>query len=62
LSSPRLELEGYEAVLAKSGEEAIKMVKNELPDIVLLDLRIPGIGGFDVCERLRNDSLTFFFQ
>jgi diguanylate cyclase (GGDEF)-like protein len=55
-----LELEGYEVVLAESGEEAIKMVKDDLPDIVLLDLGIPGIDGFEVCERLRNDFLASF--
>jgi diguanylate cyclase (GGDEF)-like protein len=53
-----LEVEGYEVITTKSGEEAINMVREELPELVLLDIGIPGIGGFGVCEKLRSDSLT----
>jgi signal transduction histidine kinase len=48
-----LEDEGYRVVLATGGEEAIALFERERPDCVLLDVRMPGIDGFAVCERMR---------
>jgi len=48
-----LRREGYETVEALSGEEALKIVQRSAPDLVVLDLMLPGIDGFTVCERLR---------
>lgn len=48
---------GYEVLEAKSGEEAVAVVAAERPDAVLLDLRMPGMDGWDVLARLRRDGL-----
>lgn len=48
-----LEMEGFEVLEAASGEEGLEVAKNENPDIVLLDVMLPGIDGFEVCRELR---------
>ncbi len=47
---------GYNVVSANSGLEGIKMVAAEKPDLVLLDVMMPGINGFEVCKLLREDE------
>jgi class 3 adenylate cyclase/DNA-binding CsgD family transcriptional regulator len=49
---------GYEVLSAGSGEEALDMVAKERPDLVLLDLLMPGMNGHEVCRRLRGDPTT----
>ncbi|WP_342304158.1 response regulator [Methanolobus sp. ZRKC5] len=51
-----LEAEGYNIVEAKDGYEAIEKVHSEIPDVILLDLMIPGIDGFEVCRQLKSDA------
>ena len=46
---------GYEVVVASSGEEALERLAEEAPDLVLLDIVLPGMDGHDVCRRLRQD-------
>ncbi|MFG6177807.1 response regulator transcription factor [Halomonas sp. THAF12] len=46
---------GFEVMTAEDGETALARVAEEPPDLVLLDISLPGIGGFDVLERLRAD-------
>jgi two-component system response regulator AtoC len=46
-----LEKEGYEVILAETGEEALEKVKEEAPDLALLDIKLPGIDGYEVLER-----------
>jgi DNA-binding response OmpR family regulator len=54
-----LKLYHYEpVVVAGDGETALKMVRTFAPDVVLLDLMLPDINGFDVCRRLRTDRAT----
>jgi DNA-binding response OmpR family regulator len=48
--------EGYEAVLARSGEEALELLAIQEVDCVLLDLLMPGIGGEETCRRIRADA------
>ncbi len=48
----------YEIVEASSGEEALKMVNHFNPDLVLLDVMMPGIDGFEICKRLKQDDKT----
>ncbi|NLE28257.1 MAG: response regulator transcription factor [Phycisphaerae bacterium] len=50
--------EGYQVHLAATGEEGISSVRSQLPDLVILDLMLPGIDGLEVCRQLRNDSRT----
>lgn len=51
-----LELEGYDVVEAATGEEGLTLLRDECPDIVLLDLRLPGLDGFAVLERLPDQE------
>src|SRR4051812_30336929 len=54
-----LEYEGYECILAATGQEALSLAEREAPDLVLLDVKMPGMDGIDVLERLRamNEAL-----
>lgn len=49
----RLEMCGYEVRLAHSGEEALQRIADEAPDLLVLDVQMPGIDGYEVCRRLR---------
>jgi len=49
---------GYEVECATDGEEALKMLATNSPDLLLLDLMLPGIGGLEICRKLRADKKT----
>ncbi|MEA2638488.1 MAG: adenylate cyclase, partial [Chloroflexota bacterium] len=49
---------GYSVVLAHSGLDGLEKVRTEHPDLVLLDIVMPDISGYEVCRRLREDPLT----
>jgi DNA-binding response OmpR family regulator len=51
-----LRREGYEVQVAGDGNEAIKLAQSASPDLVVLDLMLPGIDGLEVCRQLRRDS------
>jgi two-component system alkaline phosphatase synthesis response regulator PhoP len=53
-----LEKEGFIALTAKNGSEALKNVKEDNPDLVVLDLMLPEINGLEVCKRLRSTPAT----
>ena len=53
-----LRLEGFEVVTANDGEQALQQAYDRLPDLVLLDVMMPKIDGFEVCQRLRGDTRT----
>lgn len=50
-----LEKEGYLVSLAKDGQEALKHVANDKPDLIVLDLMLPGMDGLEVCRKLRSN-------
>jgi len=47
--------EGYDVHGVQSGEDALKKIKISLPDLLILDLRLPGLDGFEVCKTLKSD-------
>lgn len=53
-----LRLEGFEVTTASDGEIALKTAFEVLPDLILLDVMMPRLDGFEVCERLRDDART----
>ncbi len=57
LISQKLLKEGYEISEAIDGEEGLKKVKEEKPDLVLLDLILPGIDGFEVLSEMKDDPI-----
>jgi DNA-binding response OmpR family regulator len=53
-----LESKGYEIISANDGEKALSSAKSEHPSLVILDVMMPGINGFDVTKTLRQDKQT----
>ncbi|HEV8681226.1 MAG TPA: response regulator [Actinomycetota bacterium] len=51
-------LEGFEVHTATRGEEAFEKAREHLPDIILLDVMMPGVDGWEVCRRLKEDQAT----
>jgi CheY-like chemotaxis protein len=49
---------GYEVFLAREGEEALRLARERKPDLILLDLMMPGLSGFEVCARVKTDPQT----
>ncbi len=50
--------EGYQKVLASDGKMALDLVKKNIPDVILLDVNMPKMNGFQVLEKLKKDKLT----
>ena len=50
--------EYFDVMTATSGPEAIELIHREMPDIILLDVMMPGMNGFEVCKRIKGDSNT----
>lgn len=53
-----LQKEGYTTVSVLTGEDALPAAKRENPDLIILDLMLPGIDGFEVCKKLKSNELT----
>ncbi|MCK5251086.1 MAG: response regulator, partial [Spirochaetaceae bacterium] len=53
-----LKREGYGVTIISSGEEAIERITKKTPNLVLLDLMLPGVDGLEVCRRLKRDERT----
>lgn len=53
-----LKKEGFKTLSARNGEDALEMVKSEHPDLILLDLMLPGIDGLEVCRALKSERKT----
>lgn len=52
----RLEMEGYEIITALDGEEGIAKAKSENPDIIICDIKMPKMDGYEVLKRVRQDQ------
>ena len=59
LLEAKLQREYYEIITATTGEQAIEMARTQSPDIILLDIMMPGLDGYEVCRQLKNDSVCF---
>jgi len=57
-----LSLEGYEVCSALDGEEGLRLIKRKVPDLVLLDLMLPGLDGIEICRKLKADPATHFIS
>ena len=53
-----LQLSGYETLEASTGEQAIELATRHTPDLVLMDIRLPGTDGLEALRRLREDERT----
>src|ERR1019366_10597346 len=53
-----LETHGYDIIEAENGEQALQKVEQRPPDVILLDVMMPRLDGFEVCRRLKKDALT----
>jgi DNA-binding response OmpR family regulator len=53
-----LESRGYEVLTAHDGKTALELVASENPDLVVLDVKMPGLSGWEVCERVRQFSMV----
>ncbi|SHG30646.1 phosphate regulon transcriptional regulator PhoB [Cognatishimia maritima] len=56
--SYNLQSEGFDVVTAAEGEEAMMLVDEEMPDIIVLDWMLPGISGIEICRRLKSRAET----
>ena len=53
-----LGMEGYEVVTALDGEQAIEKANSEHPDLIVLDIMMPKLDGYETCKRLKADAAT----
>lgn len=51
-----LRMNGYETISAKHGMEALRLVREEKPDLIILDINMPHLDGFEVIKKLRNEN------
>ncbi len=56
--SRKLKWEGLGVLTAKNGQEGLELAKSGSPDLILLDIMMPGMDGFEVCQKLREDERT----
>lgn len=54
----RLRMRNYQVLLANNGQEAVKMAPQEMPDIILMDLRMPVLDGWEATKQLKADAIT----
>ena len=55
-----LQGEGYQVVLAADGEQALKLAETESPQAIVMDIKMPGLDGIEVCKRLKERKQTKF--
>jgi DNA-binding response OmpR family regulator len=58
LNAEILKMDGHQVLMARDGRETLDLVRSERPDIILLDIMMPGLDGFEVCQELKRDPAT----
>jgi DNA-binding response OmpR family regulator len=58
LTAKRLEKDGYQVVVAVDGESSLGIASEQMPDLILLDLLLPGLNGFEVLDKLKSNDET----
>jgi DNA-binding response OmpR family regulator len=53
-----LELEGYDVITGRNGEEAVSLAAANAPDLVILDIMMPRLDGYQACEQIKNNDST----
>jgi DNA-binding response OmpR family regulator len=53
-----LELEGYDVITGRNGEEAVSLAADKSPDLVILDIMMPRLDGYQACEQIKNNEST----
>lgn len=53
-----LKVKGFKVCFAPDGQSAVELARKEMPDLILLDIMIPRLGGFDVCRILKSEEKT----
>ncbi len=54
-----LESEGYDVIVSEDGEQAVELVQEHQPDLMILDIMLPGKSGYDICKEVRELKFTF---
>ena len=57
LAKTFLEKHGFEVVIASDGEQALELAEEQIPDLILLDVMLPTIDGFEVCKKLKDNAM-----
>lgn len=53
-----LGMNGHEVIVARDGQECFEVLQKELPDLILMDVMMPGMNGWDVCKKIKEDEKT----
>jgi CheY-like chemotaxis protein len=53
-----LEREGYEVIEAKNGDECLEKLQNTTPDLIILDIMMPGLDGWEICRKIKEAKET----
>lgn len=53
-----LERQGHEVVEARNGDECLEKLKNTSPDLILLDIMMPGLDGWEICRKIKREKKT----
>lgn len=53
-----LELEGFDVLTGNNGEEGVEIATRELPDLVILDIMMPRVDGYEACRRIKENEIT----
>jgi DNA-binding response OmpR family regulator len=53
-----LELEGYDVITGRNGEEAVTLAEETTPDLVILDIMMPRLDGYQACKQIKNNNST----